>query len=286
MNHLEYIARQFSRTEKKTFEHYVVTRIWHQLDDIEIKFVTQQYVKRLGGIALTDMYFPQLKVHVEIDEGQHFDRDGVRILQDKIREADIINATAHLIKRIIIAGQTLIEVHKQISELVIFLKDLKEQTTNFRKWDFEAERNPLTYINRGYIALEDDVAFKTMVDAANCFGNNYKRNGIWKGGAKHRENDKDIWFPKLYENAKWNNSISEDDNEIREICKYEVDRNPHIHREKSKANIKRIVFAKVISPLGDVMYRFKGLYEIDTEKTNYENGVVLKRIATRVQTFA
>lgn len=72
MNQLEYIARQFSRAEKKAFEHYVVTRIWHQLDDTEIKFVTQQYVKRPDGIALTDMYFPQLKVHVEIDEGHHF----------------------------------------------------------------------------------------------------------------------------------------------------------------------------------------------------------------------
>lgn len=44
-NQLEYIARQFSKAQKKVFEHYVVTRIWHQLNDVEIKFVTQQYVK-------------------------------------------------------------------------------------------------------------------------------------------------------------------------------------------------------------------------------------------------
>jgi hypothetical protein len=66
---------------------------------MDIKFVTQQYVKRPEGIALTDLYFPQLKIHVEIDEGQHFLKDGTRVLQDKIREADIINATGHVIKK-------------------------------------------------------------------------------------------------------------------------------------------------------------------------------------------
>ena len=91
MNKLEFISRQFSKAEKKRFEHYVVTRIWHSLDDLSIKFVTQQYVSRPDSRALTDMFFPQLQIHIEIDEGHH----KKQIEWDKLREVDIINATGH-----------------------------------------------------------------------------------------------------------------------------------------------------------------------------------------------
>lgn len=207
------------------------------------------------------------------------------MLNDKIREADIISATGHTMKNVVVAGKGLAEVHTQISEVVQFLKDIKQQTADFKPWDFDAEQNPLTYIQRGYIDLQDDVAFRTMVDAANCFGNSYKPKAIWTGGAKHPEPGKFIWFPKLYENAEWNNSISDDDSVITEICKDSEKRQSHVDQAKKDGNVKRVVFARVISPLGDVMYRFKGEYELDLSKTNYGSGVVLRRIATHVRTF-
>ncbi|MFO8067398.1 MAG: hypothetical protein R6U11_07440, partial [Bacteroidales bacterium] len=71
MDKLDYIARQLSRARKKRYEHYVTTRIWHLLNDLTIKLVTQQYVKRPEGRALTDIYFPQLQIHIEIDENHH-----------------------------------------------------------------------------------------------------------------------------------------------------------------------------------------------------------------------
>ncbi len=73
MNRTEFILRQISKTNKKSYENYVVTRIWHLLNDLNIKIVTQQHVTRPAGRALTDLYFPQIKLHVEIDEGHHFD---------------------------------------------------------------------------------------------------------------------------------------------------------------------------------------------------------------------
>jgi len=39
---LDYVTRQLARAERKRHEHYVVTRIWHLLDDLTVKFVTQQ----------------------------------------------------------------------------------------------------------------------------------------------------------------------------------------------------------------------------------------------------
>ena len=109
MNKLEFICRQLSRAENKTFEHYVVTRIWHLLNDTDLKFITQQYVVRPEGRALTDMYFPQLHKHIEIDEGHH----KKQIESDKLREADIINATGHTIFRVDVT-KTIDEINEEI----------------------------------------------------------------------------------------------------------------------------------------------------------------------------
>jgi very-short-patch-repair endonuclease len=282
MTQLEFISRQLSRAENKTFEHYVVTRIWHLLNDTEIKFVTQQYVKRPTGIALTDMFFPQLKVHIEIDEVHH----KLQVEADKVREADILSALNHKIIRIDVT-QSLKGINNAIDSIVAELKEIKKTLKDFNPWDFDAEQAPITYIKRGYIDLIDDVAFKTMVDAANCFGNNYKPKGIWKGAAKNLKDFKTfIWFPKLYPNNEWNNSISDDEQTIREYCEIESKRNNHIQLAIKDAAYSRIVFARVRSPLGDVMYRFKGEYKLDIEETNKSNEVVLRRTKTRVDTFS
>ena len=41
---LEYMERLFAKISKKKTESYVISRIWHQLDDDRVKFVVQQYV--------------------------------------------------------------------------------------------------------------------------------------------------------------------------------------------------------------------------------------------------
>lgn len=282
MTKLEYITRQLARAEKKRFEHYVVTRVWHLLDDLSIKFVTQQYVTRPQGRALTDMYFPQLRLHVEVDEGHH----KKQIEWDRLREADIINATGHEVIRVDVTT-SVEEINQEIDRIVKRLRDKKlEAGAGFRAWDVEAEQNPRTYIEKGYIDLEDDVAFKTMVDAANCFGHSYKPLAIWGGGVNHpNEAGKIIWCPKLYPNKKWNNRISDDETTIWEISALPEKAQYHIDLCLNDERQSRIVFASVRSPLGDLMYRFKGEYRLDREATNYQVGAVWKRAATRVKTY-
>ena len=51
MTKKEYIKRQIARTNKKDYENYVVTRIIHKIDDLGVKFTTQQYVKRVLHIV-------------------------------------------------------------------------------------------------------------------------------------------------------------------------------------------------------------------------------------------
>lgn len=286
MDKIEYIAKQFSKATCKKYEHYVITRIWNLLNDLSIKIITQQHVIRPKGRALTDLFFPQLQIHIEVFEKFHAKDEN--IIFDNIREADIINATGHKVLRVHITKKFVLNsietINKEIDDIVKEIKEKQKSIDKFKPWDMEAEQNPKTYIAKGFIDLKDDCAFRTMVDAANCFGNNYKPKGIWKGSAKHgRENDKIIWFPKLYDNGKWNNV--ENLNEIKEICKIPKIAKKHIDKIINNGVHKRIVFARVKSPLGDIMYRFKGEYKLNLKQSNYKSGLIWEKTFDRVKTY-
>ncbi|HEY5122237.1 MAG TPA: hypothetical protein VIK14_00730 [Ignavibacteria bacterium] len=279
MDKIDYITRQFSRAEKKRFEHYVVTRVWHLLNDLTIKFVTQQYVIRPSGRALTDMYFPQLGIHIEVDETHHLNQQE----QDQLRQADIVNATNHRIERVK-TSNGIENLNIRIDEVILIIRTTKTNLKEFKPWDMEVEQNPQTYIDKGFISTADDVAFKNSFLAANCFGYNYK--GFQRGGVKHpKENIKIIWFPKLYKNEDWNNSISDDGKTIIEISEDSVLIKSHIDRIVNGKIHNRIVFARVKSPLGDIMYRFKGEYKLDIAATNYKKGLVWRKISDQVKTY-
>lgn len=279
MGKLDFISWQLERTRGKRFENYVITRIWHLLDDLEIKIITQQYVARPYGRALTDLYFPQLSLHLEVDEPHHL----TQVEHDRLRENDIINATGHQIIRID-TSKGIDKLHEDIEQAVLLIRKMKQQKSNFIKWDLEMEQSSKTYIERGYIDLSDDVAFDKIVSAVNCFGHNYA--GWQRGGASHGiEENTIIWFPKLFPNGDWENHISDDETTIYE---------KNVDNEKAKAHIlktiddgihNRIVFAKVKDSFGKTKYRFKGKYVLNIEQTNFTTGLVWKRIASRVKTY-
>ncbi len=282
MDKLEFITRQLAKAKTKRYEHYVVHRIHTLLNDLRLKFVTQQFVSRPGGRAVTDMFFPQLEIHVEVDEG--FQKK--RIDADKLREADIINATGHQILRVDVT-KDIERINRGIDDTVSTIRNKIDQTLDFEPWDMEAEMNPQTYIDKGYIDEGENVAFRTIADGATCFGKDYSA-GMQKAWFPHPvEPNKYLWFLKLYENEQWNNQISADGETITEFSK-----DPNIFREHIDRNIQeadrihsRIVFARVKGPLGDLMYRFKGEYKMDLEAMNYEVGCIYRRIATKVTTY-
>lgn len=177
-------------------------------------------------------------------------------------------------------------MNTRIDKIVAEIRKAKEDANNFKAWDFDAEQNPETYILQGYIDVEDGVAFRTIVDAANCFGCTYE--GMQRAAVKHpKEANKILWFPKLYTNDEWENAISNDENTITEKSLNTEKAEEHIIKAKSEKNAQttRIVFARVRSPLGDVMYRFKGEYKLNVERTNFENGVIYERVSKRVTTY-
>jgi len=287
MDKYRFIKAQLAKTNKKNDENYVITRIWNRLDNLDIKFITQQYVIRPDGkYALTDMYFPQLGIHIEIDEGHH----KTNIESDKAREEDIVRVTDHEVKRIDVT-KGLISIHQQIEGIVQEIKErLLKEKDKFVPWDIEKELSPQTYIERGFISLHDNVAFRTIADACNCFGHRYK---AWqKGAASHvYEKDTELWFPKLFPNGTWDNSISEDGIIILERNLDEIENQRYLKgivdgRIGTRIRPhKRIVFAKVKGPLGDIMYRFKGKYQLNINKSFKAGCIVWERLSERIKTY-
>lgn len=279
----KYIKAQIAKTNKKNDENYVITRLWSKLDNVDIKFITQQYVVREDGkYALTDMFFPQLNLHIEIDEGYH--QSQVQVQKDLIRENDIISITNHEIKRIDVT-KGLKKVHEQIDGVVSYInKRIQAMGTDFIPWEVEKEFSPETYIKKGEINLRDNVAFKTSADVANVFGHSYK--GYQRGGTSHPYyDDVMIWFPKLFPNGEWDNSISPDGKIIREKNVHEFKIDIHINEVIQNQKHKRIVFAKVKGPLGYIMYKFKGEFELDISSSIEKRCLIWKRISETVKTF-
>lgn len=282
MDKKDYIVRQLGRTKNKRYEAYVISRVIHLLNDFSIKFVTQQYVTRPDGRALTDLYFPQFGFHIEVDEGQHFCQANIEA--DKIREADIINATGHEILRIDVT-KSFDDINTQIDFAVQKIQSMR-QRTSFLPWDIDSEFDSATYVNRGYIDIKDNVAFKTIKDACNCFGHNY--TGYQRAGAVHPDHNIMLWFPKLFPNGEWDNQISSDEEVIIERNEDEKKAKQHYSshiNNKKKHKHQRIVFAKVRGNLGDVLYRFRGQYQLDVRDSNEKIGLIWRRIKTRVRTY-
>ena len=277
----EYIIKQLGRTKNKKYEMYVVNRIINLIDDFDIKFVTQQYISRPERYALVDLYFPQFNICIEIDEPHH--KNNVK--KDEIRESDIINATGFDEPIHVDVDMNIDGINNQIAVIVQKVKNLKLATKDFKAWDINKEFNPQTYIDLGFIDIKDNIAFHNISDACNCFGHNYK--GYQRGGAKHAINkDILIWFPKLYENDDWNNSINSNENIITE--KHKTDKTmkkvENFLVNEGKYPSQRIVFARVKDNLGNVLYRFRGMYKFDSINSSLDNGRIWNRINTRVDT--
>ena len=163
---LEYMERLFAKIGKKKTESYVISRIWHQLNDDRVKFVVQQYV-RIGKdkYALADLYLPQLNIFIEINEPFHENN----IEKDKLRNERIVDIT-HSELRVVVCGfrtedkngkeeihwKSLNEIHCQITEVVSFIKQrISELGENFKPWDDVSTLSVEYHRNKGYLKVED-----------------------------------------------------------------------------------------------------------------------------------
>ena len=288
----DYILRNFSKIQHKTWELYVITRIIHLLNDPQIEFVCQQLIRTPKGKRyLADLCFPTLNLYLEIDELHHTNKENQ--ISDEHRKREIIDATDFDERRIqIFDSQAKIKDLKEINnEISKFIKELKERkkeikkSGNFIPWDYEKKYSPELHIKKGYIDVRNNVTFLNHRDAMRCFGyagGHYQR-AVWR----IKNNNKRIWFPKLYKNNDWDNSLSDDSKKI--IMRRENGESLIRFFEGIKKDLgwydrlksggdsePIIVFAHYNNLLGQTVYKFLGEFEVSSEESD-EYSVIFNR---------
>lgn len=284
---LDYISRVFTKLRSKPIEKYVVSRIWHLIDDPEVKLVPQQYVKReFKQYALTDLFFPQIQLHVEINEPAHYvSKEKIEI--DELRREQIINSTGHKMLEIDCRG-SLEEINERIGNVVSQIKkeiDELRDSNRFKPWRPHDEYSVKYYKKQNILNAEDDIQLKTIEEICELFDAPFKKRGFLRPGAAiHPERENVLlWWPSTRKRKGWINTISEDESTIWESNENEEIRRSHIHSEINSSRVKRYVFLHNTDMLGMTSYKFKGIYVLDKEETSIEKGVVWKRVSKEVK---
>lgn len=290
----DYILRSFSKIKHKSWELYVITRIIHLLDDPDLEFICQQLIKTSEGRRyFADLCFPSLKIYIEIDELHHVNQQNQ--IEDKFRKTEIIDVTNYKEYRIPIFNsqnklRELKEINDEILSIVELLKSKKnelEKTHEFIPWNYENKFSPEPHISNGYIDINDNVSFLTHRDAMKCFG--YTGGHFQRATWKVKNTDSRLWFPKLYKNNMWDNSLSEnskiitmkldDGSNLKDwyLQKRSLEDTPYGSRQFDAY----ICFAHYSNHLGQTVYKFLGEFKISiTESDDFS--VIFKRTKTRI----
>jgi len=289
----DYILRSFSKIKHKKWELYVITRIIHLLNDPHIEFVCQQQIKKSSdGKSYLDLFFPQLKIYLEIDEAQHAKLQNKK--EDENRKLEIVDATKFSEIRINVYDENtknyknINEINIEVDSFINFIKKRKEQFISknaFFPWDYERKFSPEPHKKRGYLDVKDNVVFQYHKEALGCFG--YKGDHYQRAAWTWKEKNKRIWFPKLYEDSDWNNSLSDDgkkitmersDNGSLDVLWNEPKDNKWYDRVKNgQKTDNSIVFAHNKDNLGRTVYKFLGEFEVSLDETDSKKVTFIRK---------
>jgi hypothetical protein len=284
---LDYISRLLQRTSSKRIEHYVISRIWHLLDNYDIKMTPQQYVSReLSQYALTDVYFPQIGLHVEVNEPAHYESED-KVNRDLKRQQEIEINTGHQVF-VIDCRQDIIGIHSQVDELVSKINsEVKRKISNgnFKPWKPENEHNPNYWKDKGFISISDEVSFFRIEDICLLFDADYqktKRGFLRKGAIDNPKNPtQQIWWPSERPRSGWLNHFDEIGGTITETHSDPKEKAKHYYFFAQGAHF-RIVFYHYKDILGLTNYKYVGIFTNDKEKSNPEIGTFWTRIGDKL----
>ena len=265
LDELTYYAKLLTKLRNKKYEFYVVSRIIHLLNDTEIQFTTQQLVRNEEGKRyLIDLYFPQFKIAVEVDESHHLSNEEA----DRAREREIISSADVKFFRIQCDNNSNIEsVHESIDQLINQIRPLKNNK-DFKPYSYQDEFSVDQWLKAGKFTISDGAKFRTHADVLRLFGKNFD---LHQAASSPLNEKVQVWFPKLYKNKDWINSISPDG---------EIIEQTRVGNDMEIKEIKdSIVFAHQADVLGNIYYSFKGIFRC-TRHT--KNEISYKRIATGV----
>lgn len=278
---LEYLERLFAKISKKKTESYVISRIWHQLDDDRVKFVIQQYIRRTQDkYALADLYLPRLNLFIEINEPFH--KNNVEV--DQIRNEEILSVT-HSKPIVIDCDNDIQEIHRQVADVVKLIKQrILELGDSFKPWDDVSTLTVEYHRNKGYLKVEDNECLRTTEEVAEVFGTKAKHRGFLRasGAAVPNKKNEIVWWPNT-EHRLWCNELSEDGMFIYEYPKAEDKRAAHLKQWLAAPEETRITFLRYNDDLGFCFYRFVGVFRLNKEKSIKENKCVWERVSDTYQ---
>ena len=259
---LEWQALRLRKIVHKKFELWAITRIVHGLDDPEIEWVTQQAVpaREEGKRALLDLYFPQFRLAVEIDELQHVDQ----VEQDRLRERYVIDtANVEFWRWKMQDIHTLDDARDRVDELVDDIRERKRaqiKEGTFVPFRFGRTSDPAEWIARGGVGIPDDARFRRHIDVARLFG---KDLVMHRSGMLRVSPTVQVWFPKLYPNQQWHNALLDDGRRIVQRLAVDVTAgvDPAPLPVGTGTGETRLVFAHYRDEFGRIYYRFVGAFE-------------------------
>lgn len=281
LDELDYYASRIAKLKNKKYEYYVVTRIIHLLDDPEIEFRTQQYVKIGEKSRLIDLYFPQFRLAVEVDELGHL---GTKE-QDIKREKEIFEVLQSNFYRVSVdENRSLSAMNSRIQEIVDEIKKQKveqQQSGAFKKFDFNALYDVDAWLERGELSVEDGARFRRHIDALRLVGKDYKGHQSATAGLVAPKNigetDRGFvaWFPKLYKNGAWDNQLIEDGTRIEA---HTTDNSPYYYKTHDSTYV---VFSHFKDELNQTYYKFQGVFDAIPQES-HEHLLVYKRVSDKI----
>ncbi|MFN4254130.1 MAG: AbaSI family restriction endonuclease [Saprospiraceae bacterium] len=286
---LEYLSKFFQKTSSKPIENYALTRLWHKLDSSEIQMIPQQYINRHEEkYALTDVFFPQIGLHVEVNEEAHY-KSAARIQQDNIRKQEIEKRTGHRVEVIDCRG-TLEEIHARIDNIASIIHNeigQKRQHGSLKTWRPAEARDPKYWRQKPVIRVEDEIILSNIEHICQLFEADFrktKRGFLRKGAIQHPAQPSFvIWWPSSVPRSGWiNNKLDGDVLSITESHRFPEKNREHFFNT-SRSTEKRIIFYFEVDALGFSGYHFLGVFELDRDRSNEQDGCFWKRISTKFE---
>lgn len=272
-----------ARIANKPTESYVINRIWHRLDDIRVRFVLQQYVRRKNGYAFADLYLPQIGLIVEINEPYHY--EPTQKEKDELRNREVADATNADVL-VINASGSLDEIHQQADEVVAEIrKRVSALGDRFLPCNYSISRStPEYYKSRGFFSVNTEDWLTTIDDIAAVFGTKPKHRGFLRASSVAVPGKKDeiVWWPQPNHKV-WYNELSKDGCYIYEYNKRsEEERRHHVEYWLSHPQ-KRITFMKEMAYGVLPTYTFVGVFQINPQLSKEKNMCVWERISDTYQ---
>lgn len=293
MDKKDYIVNQLKRTFNKKYENYCITRIYHLLNRNDVQIITQQMFRRNDGkIALADLYFPQLNLSVEVDEGHHKfqteadDKRGHEIIENKSIKDQKLIALGEVIydyfdEERIDVTTSIENINSRIDEIILLINNrISELGDKFKPWEC-CDKKPEDYIKLGKIECRDNVSLRTIQEVSELFNKGY--HGTQKCYFRTNRAEEHVWCPKLkledtdFKGNRYQNEISFDGKYI-----YETEENNDEFYTYDRKNEVRIVFPKYRDEIGSWRYKFKGIYTFNRELSDKTKKAVWEKVGESI----